>query len=284
MTVCILGASGLVGGAFAQFLHSKDLKVLAPAHHELDLTRTDQVKDFMFRCQPAYIINCVAYTNVDVAEDDVELAYALNAVAPSIIAESAKQLGAAYLHFSTDYVFDGDSNVPYKETDKCNPINIYGKSKRDGEVAVMSVMPEACVVRTSWVFGIRGKNFVSSVFQLLQDKEEISAVTDQIGKPTYVVDLVQNVWDIRDANGLFHVAGGTALSRFQIAEDIRKRLLKHEFSVHCHRVKPVLANTFPTRAPRPHYSVLDTRKVESYLGRRMRPWEEIIEEYLNAQR
>ncbi len=284
MTVCVLGASGLVGSAFAHFLHSKGLQVLAPAHQELDLTHTDQIEDYFSQHQPAYIINCAAYTNVDGAEDDVDLADALNAVAPSIIAESAKQLGAAYLHFSTDYVFDGDTSVPYKETDECNPINIYGKSKRAGEVAVMKIMPEACIVRTSWVFGKGGKNFVSSVLQLLQTKEEVSAVTDQIGKPTYVPDLVQNVWDLRDAAGLFHVAGGTALSRFQIAEDMRKRLLGHGLSIHCQKVMPVLANTFSTRAPRPHYSALDTRKVESYLGRRMRPWEEIIEEYLNAQR
>lgn len=284
MTVCVLGARGLVGSAFAHFLHSKGLQVLAPIRQELDLTITDQITDFFSLHQPAYIINCAAYTNVDGAEDNVDLAYELNAVAPSIVAESAKQFGAAYLHFSTDYVFDGETSVPYKETDECNPINTYGKSKRAGEVAVMKVMPEACIVRTSWVFGKGGKNFVSSVLQLLQAKEEVSAVTDQIGKPTYVPDLVQNVWDLRDASGLFHVVGGTALSRFQIAEDMCKRLQQHGSSIHCQRVKPVLANAFSTRAPRPHYSALDTRKVESYLGRRMRPWEEIIEEYLNAQR
>lgn len=284
MTVCVLGARGLVGGAFVHFLRSIGFQVLAPTRQELEMTKPGQIKDFFFQHQVAYIINCAAYTNVDGAEDEVDLAYALNAVAPRIVAESAKQLGAFYLHFSTDYVFDGEASVPYKETDECNPINIYGKSKREGEVSVMEVMPEACIIRTSWVFGRGGKNFVSSVLQLLQSKEEVSAVTDQIGKPTYVPDLVKNVWELRDAAGLFHVAGGTALSRFEIAEDMRNRLLQHKMSINCQRVNPVLANAFSTRAPRPHYSALDTVKVESYLGRRMRPWEEIIEEYLNAQR
>jgi dTDP-4-dehydrorhamnose reductase len=251
------------------------------ARQEADVCKREQLEEFARRERPTHVINCAAYTDVDGAEEDSEGAFAVNCEGAGNVAAVAREIGARLVHISTDYVFDGKGVRPYREEDMCAPVNVYGKSKWEGEKRVLEVMPGACVLRTSWLFGRRGKNFISSLLGRFREEEELRVVSDQWGKPTYCEDLVNAVMRLLDAEGIVHFANEGGSSRYEIAVRLLEVVKRKGISVKCRKITPVSSAEFPTPAPRPAYSVLDTSKYFSLTSIQPRSWIEAASEFFD---
>lgn len=250
MTLLVLGGAGMLGRAFAG-LGRSDLRSLTRA--EFELGRSDP-RRLLETERPRLVINCAAYTEVDKAESEPDLARRVNTEAVGQLAAACREFGAGLLHFSTDYVFDGASAVPY-ETDapKC-PINVYGQTKSDGEDLAQDSLAELLIVRTSWVFAPWGKNFVKTMRELLRTRDEVRVVADQVGCPTYAPDLAQRALSLYESNvrGVAHVTNGPAVSWYEFALAIQEAQGSQA------KVTPVSSDEFPRPAPRPRYSVLSS--------------------------
>lgn len=279
MKLWITGGQGMLGKSLQKLCDQKGIACVASSRNEADLTDPSALIQLAECIQPTHIINCAAYTDVDGAEKNEEKAFAVNALGARNLASAALKAGAKFIHVSTDYVFDGLSTKPYREEDVCGPINVYGNSKWEAEKLVLSTFPKACIIRTSWLFGAQGKNFISSVLHWLQEKERIQVVADQCGRPTFVHDLAQAVLDLLDADGIVHFANSGAVSRFQLALDVKEEMLKLGKRVKCAQIEPVASQQFPTPAKRPSYSVLATEKFTQMTGKQPRPWLEAMGEY-----
>lgn len=244
---------------------------------ELDVRRREDVLNTIHRYTPDVVINATGYTDVDGAETNVEEAYALNAYAPKYIAEGSRDENAILVHFSTDFVFDGEKEAGYTEEDTPeNPINTYGASKRRGEEYVMETNPYYYLVRISWLFGKHGKNFVYGIRQkALSGEEQLRVVTDQMGKPTYTKDLVKEVLHMLQEKaeyGIYHLTNGTpeetGISKYDLAQTTVNMLGSPV------TVVPATSDMFPTKAPRPHYSALRNTRREPLRG-----YEQAVHEY-----
>lgn len=279
MKLWVTGGQGMLGKILHQLCGQKGIACIATSHREADLTNPSVLLQLVERIQPTHIINCAAYTDVDGAENNEEKAFGVNASGARNLALAALKIGAKLIQISTDYVFDGFATTPYQEEDLPCPINVYGRSKWEGEKQVLDVYPKTCIIRTSWLFGSQGKNFISSVHNWLQEKEKIQVVADQSGRPTYVQDLAVAVLDLLDAEGIIHFANAGPVSRYQLALDIREEMLKSGKPVRCSQIEPVASQQFPTPAKRPSYSVLATEKFTQITGKQPRPWKEAIGEY-----
>jgi dTDP-4-dehydrorhamnose reductase len=265
MRIWILGAEGMVGDALKKYLESKDVFCVASSRAQADITNPELLMTLAQEIRPTHIFNCAAFTNVDMADSNQMSAKQVNIEGPKILGIVAKDVGSKMIHLSTDYVFSGDGTKRFAEDDLPCPINFYGMTKSEGEKALLSVNPYNCIVRTSWVYGAKGKNFISSIFKLLQHQDEIIVAQDQIGRPTYCKDLAEALFELKDAQGIFHFSGGSEMSRFEIAKTIYQHMLNHNIPCACQRIVPVEARKiFPTPAVRPSYSVLDTSKYEKY--------------------
>jgi len=277
MKIWILGAGGMLGKTLQNFLIDKGIRFVASSKEEADITSFLQLEALCAEIKPTHIFNCAAFTAVDRAESEFDLAMKINGQAPGILGKLAKKQGARLIHVSTDYVFSGSEHIPFKEEDEKNPINAYGRSKLEGEKSLLKEMPTACIVRTSWVYGAGGKNFISSIVGLLQTKETLQVASDQVGRPTYVIDLAQALWELKDASGIYHFASSGQASRFEIAKSVLSYMKENNIKVACKEVLPVSASLFSTPAPRPSYSVLDTSK---YQGQYKTPrhWKETLKE------
>jgi len=192
----------------ASSTHNKDLKVIEAPHEELDITLEDEVSNFISRHTPDIIINCAAYTNVDKCETEREKAFKVNALGPKYIAAAAKECGARIIHISTDFVFDGNSERPYVEEDQTKPLSEYARTKLEGEKNIQDYCNSFLIVRTSWLFGHHGANFVKKMLELAGHKKELSIVTDETGSPTYTTDLAEALWILieKECEGIFHVS------------------------------------------------------------------------------
>jgi dTDP-4-dehydrorhamnose reductase len=279
MKLWVTGGQGMLGKTLQQLCGQKGFACIATSHSEADLTNPSVLLQIAKQIQPTHIINCAAYTDVDGAEKNEERAFAVNASGARNLALAALEVGAKLIQISTDYVFDGFAATPYREEDLSSPINVYGRSKWEGEKQVLDAYPKACIIRTSWLFGSQGKNFISSVHNWLQEKEKIQVVADQSGRPTFVKDLALAVLDLLDAEGIIHFANAGPVSRYQLALDIREEMLKSGKPVRCSQIEPVASQQFPTPAKRPSYSVLATEKFTQITGKQPRPWKEAIGEY-----
>lgn len=277
MKVWVIGARGMLGSVLV-----KKSQGIGSSREEVDILDLEQLMGKAREIQPTLIVNCAAYTDVDRAEKEPEMAFAVNAVGAENVALAAKSCGAHLIHISTDYVFNGEGKTPYREDDRCAPINQYGKSKREGEERVLQTLPEACVLRTSWLFGMQGKNFISSLIGWMQQKEELQVVCDQFGRPTYCEDLAEAILALPKTKGIVHFSGGMERSRFQMAIDLVNLCKERGISIKCRKVVPVLSSAFPTPAPRPLYSVLDTEKYTQLTQLKPRPWSEAIKEYIHV--
>jgi dTDP-4-dehydrorhamnose reductase len=243
--------------------------------NELDLCHPEAVLDYCEKLQPAYIINCAAYTAVDKAEDDVELCYKVNRDAVENLAKAATAVGARILHVSTDYVFDGSNTTPYMESDPVCPASVYGKSKLEGENVLRQYCPDSVIVRTAWLYSTFGNNFVKTMLRLGKEKETISVVTDQIGSPTYAGDLALALMKIvsdsecgRFQPGIYHYSNEGVCSWFEFTLKI------HELaSITTCKVLPVLAKDYPSKVNRPAYSVLSKLKIKTNYGLSIPNWE-----------
>lgn len=279
--IWILGAGGQVGRALVDLCQGEKIPFVASKRSDVDITDLIRLGKEAKRIAPTHILNTAAFTDVDGAEERFRQAHAVNALGPENIGIVASELGIQVVHLSTDYVFDGKKGAPYVEEDLTNPLGVYGKTKREGEVRLLEQLPTACIIRTSWVFGVQGKNFISSALSFLQQKDQIGAVEDQLNRPTYNRDLARVMIDLSCHSGIFHFANQGVVSRFQIVCDFNEEAHLRGIPVRCQKIEPALSKDFPAKSPRPPYSVLSTKKVELTLGRKPRLWETVLGEYLD---
>lgn len=266
MKILLSGANGQLGRCF-QDLVSKTDTVLALGSQELDISNLQAVIAVAEEFRPDIIINAAAYTAVDKAESDAERAAAVNCHGPENLALAAKQVGARLVHVSTDYVFDGSGSVPYLETDAVNPLGVYGQTKLAGELLVQSILPEAIIIRTAWVFSEFGNNFVKTMLRLAKDRPELGVVADQFGCPTYAGDIAAAILKMVDGNapgGIYHYCGDRSVSWAEFAQAIFSQGESAGVLARQPKVNFISTEQYPTPAKRPAYSVLSTAKIAEY--------------------
>lgn len=258
--------------------------VLAVGSDQVDFRQPEVLKNTIRELKPSHIINASAYTAVDKAEADEKTALLVNGEAVSVIAEEAKKIGAPFVHYSTDYVFDGSKKSSYLETDTPNPINAYGRSKLLGE-RLMAEASWGVVLRVSWVYGLHGQNFLKTMLRLGADREELKIVADQIGAPTWSRLIAEATAQIiaekhlRDASGIYHMTPAGSCSWFDFAETIFKRyraVYGHD-SLKVRRCIPIPGSEYPTPAKRPVNSLMNSDKLLRTFGIKLPPWEESLD-------
>jgi len=269
--VWVLGAEGLVGRALVAALRSAKVDCVATGKAECPITSQESVFSYMEKHRPTHIVNAAAYTDVDCAESNKALAFAVNAEGPELLGRVAKQGGVALMHLSSDYVFGLDCKQPCREEERGLPSGVYATSKWEGELRLRSVYDSACIVRTSWVFGSSGKNFLSILPNLLKTREEIEVDAVQQGRPTYVKDLARALIYLLSAQGTFHFANEGVCSRYVFAQALAD-VMKNQ-GVHTARIVPSYQNK---GAGRPVYSVLDTAKIAGAFGCPPRFWKDTL--------
>jgi dTDP-4-dehydrorhamnose reductase len=283
--ILVTGGSGQVGGALSQ-LKSHNLEFIAPRRDELDLSNARSIKTYLASEPFAAVINCAAYTAVDKAESERDLAWHVNATAPGLIAEHCAKAKIPLLHVSTDYVFSGEALRPYVEDDVVGPINVYGASKEAGEAAIRAVTDAHIILRTSWVVSATGHNFVKTMLRLATDRDELRVVADQQGRPTSAQDIAQTLSLIvtqaiqgEAKLGTFHFANSGDTNWADFARMIFE--LSHKRGGPSAHVTSITTADYPTPAKRPHNSRLDTRKLEAVYGIKPRPWTEALNDILS---
>ncbi|HYW18966.1 MAG TPA: dTDP-4-dehydrorhamnose reductase [Nodularia sp. (in: cyanobacteria)] len=270
-SILLLGSNGQVGQELENIL-APNHKIISLARPKIDLTQPDNLRQIIREIQPRIIINAAAYTAVDKAETETELATAINATAPQIIAEESQKLGSFLIHFSTDYVFDGQQTHPYKESDVTNPLGVYGKTKRAGEIAIEQTHPHHIILRTAWVYGTFGKgNFVKTMLRLGKERSEIGVVTDQIGSPTWAQDIADAIAHIipqltPEIAGTYHYTNSGVISWYDFAVAIFEEAQQLGFPLTPPKVIPITTAEYPTLARRPAYPVLACGKISQVLG------------------
>jgi dTDP-4-dehydrorhamnose reductase len=264
----------MLGREVVELLRSAGFEVIALDIPQIDISRTESVHSVLGQLNTArLLINCAAYTAVDKAESEPEAAFAVNRDGPANLAGECEKLGIPLIHISTDYVFNGKSDRPYKEEDATDPINVYGLSKWQGEEAVRSRLPDHIIVRTSWLYGARGQNFVKTMLKLGAEREELKVVCDQHGCPTWSFDLAGCLTKIseriisgaRVPAGTFHFCGAGVTTWYDFASAILDEA-RRRVSTRIAVVSPVPTSAYPTAAARPEYSVLDCARIEAELG------------------
>lgn len=288
MRILLTGAGGQVGRELARLLAAHG-DVTATERATLDLAQPDAIVSAVRDARPDLVINAGAYTAVDLAEREREAAFAVNATAPRILAEEAKRIGALLIHYSTDYVFDGGATTPYDEDAPTGPLNVYGDSKLAGERAIRASGARALVLRTSWVYGLGGKNFFLTIRRLARERDELRIVADQTGTPNWAFTLAQatvalvaqGLPGLAERSGLYHLSctGFTTWHGFAsaIVGDAKKP-----------RVTPITSAAYPTPARRPAYGVLATARFRSTFGFALPAWQDalaacLVEERARAQ-
>ncbi|MBE7445801.1 MAG: dTDP-4-dehydrorhamnose reductase [Planctomycetia bacterium] len=282
MKILIIGAQGMLGRDLATRLPTLSdssfpcIEVIAANHDHVDITHGPNTSKFIGQITPDIIVNCTAFTNVDACETQISESFAVNATGIKNIALAGNETGAKVIHISTDYIFDGTKNGPYSETDKPNPISVYGKSKLEGEREIQEISVNYAIIRTAWLYGPYKKNFVTTILNLGRQKHTVSVVTDQCGCPTYTADLSYAIWKIisLDLRGLYHVTNYGTCSRYEWARKIFE-LTGDQVSV-----LPVKTADYKRAALVPQNSSLDCTKYTTASGQRMRSWQEALEEYI----
>ncbi|HXW93407.1 MAG TPA: dTDP-4-dehydrorhamnose reductase [Terriglobales bacterium] len=278
MRVTIFGATGLLGKALVEQWENHRDEVVGLGSKDADVRDADQVRAVLERTRPEWIVNAAAYTDVDGCEVHRELAFAVNCQGAVNIAAAAKTRGAQLISLSTDYVFDGRSTEPYETTAPRAPRSVYGHSKAQAETRIAEILPSACIVRTSWLFGIGGKCFPDTILKLAEQRPAVDVVDDQRGSPTHAPDLAHAIVELcfRSATGIVHVTNTGDCSWFEYAGEIARaaqlKLL----------IRPTTSERFQRPAERPKYSVLSARSREQY-GIAMPHWKDALRSYLSAR-
>lgn len=256
--VMITGIGGQLGFELEK-THPDKVELVAPKKINLDITNRESVMSFVTRESPAIIVNCAAYTQVDKAEGEPAQAFSVNQMGPKHLAEAALACDALLIHISTDFVFDGCSGRIYGPADTSNPLSIYGKSKLAGENEVISSGAEAIIVRTSWLYSSHGNNFVKTMLRLMSERDDIGVVADQIGTPTWANSLANLIWSAAatDFRGILHWSDAGVASWYDFATAIYEEAHKIGLLTKSTRIKPINTSSYPTRAQRPAFSVLD---------------------------
>ena len=276
--ILVTGANGQLGKEIKQisslyphfefvFLSKEDMPI-----HNFEIVRA-----YLKVYKPSYLVNCAAYTAVDRAEQEKDLAMQVNGEAPGVLAAICNENDCRFIHISTDYVFDGTAAEPYKEDAITNPQSVYGLSKLEGEKQALQFNPNAIIIRTSWVYSEFGKNFVKTMMKLMREKDEINVVSDQLGSPTYAADLAEvimkiiqklhmNASSVMTPGGIYHFSNDGIISWYDFAVEIKKMI-----GSDC-KVNPIPTSAYPTPAKRPGYSVLDKTKIQNQFGIRLKDW------------
>lgn len=270
--ILVTGGNGQLAQCLKDVVKNNDeLDVNFQDLPELDITNKQQLVSYFSKNELDYCINCAAYTAVDLAEEQSDLAYAVNADGPKNLAEACKKNQVKLLHISTDFVFDGKKQTPYIETDMPNPLGVYGKSKWQGERNIQEVMEDYFILRTSWLYSEYGNNFMKTMLKLSETRDEINVVSDQIGSPTYAGDLAEVLIKIVLSSstnyGLYHFSNSGAISWYDFAVEIFTQFGKKI------EVKPITTKDYPTVAKRPKFSVLETTKIENNFDCTLKDWQ-----------
>lgn len=274
MRLLVTGANGMLGQDLCPEFEKAGYDVIKTDKDELDITDYSAVEEFFDRYKPELVIHCAAYTNVDKAEEDVDMATLINVNGTENIAKASSKINAVMVYISTDYVFDGTKKKPYLPDDIPNPINMYGKTKLEGELAVQEYCTKYYIARTSWLYGIHGKNFVETMISL-KDKPELKVVDDQTGCPTWTMELVKGIMKILDKPyGIYHVCGLGSTSWYNFAKEIFK---KEGLKVN---LKPCTTQEFPRSATRPENSVMINNN-NLILTRK---WQDALADYLDLRK
>ncbi len=274
--VLITGILGQLGFDLAKELTKRGVEYVAPSLEELELTTEAGSKNFILEKKPDIIAHCAAYTAVDKAESEAELAITINGMGTRWVAEAAREVGAKMIYISTDYVFGGDGKIPYEVNDEKKPVNVYGRSKLLGEDAVNAIVDKHFIVRTSWVFGINGHNFIKTMLKLGQTKDKVNVVNDQIGSPTYTVDLAKLLADMMatEKYGTYHATNEGFCSWAEFTREIFKQAgLKVE-------VDGIPTVEYPTPARRPFNSRLSKKSLDEAGFERLPTWQDALARYL----
>ena len=277
--ILVTGANGQLGS---------EIRVLSQEHNQynyfftdvdsLDICNEQAVMDYVTANGIDLIINCAAYTAVDNAEDNKELADKLNHIAPGYLARAAQKRGAGIIQVSTDYVFDGTNHIPYREDEKTCPASVYGTTKLAGEEEVMAGCEKAVIIRTAWLYSTFGNNFVKTMIRLGRERDSLGVIFDQVGTPTYARDLARAIFAIINkglVRGIYHFSDEGVCSWYDFTKAIHRLV-----GISC-AVKPLHTTDYPTKAARPHYSVLDKTKIKNTFEIEIPHWEESLEECIS---
>ncbi len=285
MRVWVVGAAGMLGSEVVAVLQAAGVEVVA-SDREVDITDERAVAAHLgVMDTPDWIVNCAAWTAVDAAETHAQAAFTLNAAAPGILAKAAASCGARLLHISTDYVFDGKASSPYAPDAPVDPGSVYGRSKLAGEVAIRKVLPQHVILRTAWLYGHNGPNFVSTMLRLMREREEIGVVADQYGAPTYTGDLAEAIGCIlahpQTHFGTWHYSNKGITTWYEFACAIYDIARSNGILAGECRIVPLTTEQYPTAAARPAYSVLDTGTLEHDWGISIPDWRDSLEKYIS---
>lgn len=278
--ILVTGANGQLGKELREFssLHT-GLEFIFLSREDLPIHQFELVRNYFNTLKPAYCINCAAYTAVDKAESEKDLAFLINGEAVGVLAAVCREHNTKFIHISTDYVFNGEATYPYTESFPTDPINVYGASKLEGEKQAMQLNPDSIIIRTSWLYSSFGKNFVRTMMRLMSEKDEVKVIKDQLGSPTNAADLAETIFNIiglchleiyKWEPGIYNFSNEGIISWYDFAKAI-----KEITSSPCN-VKPISTKEYPTAAKRPAYSVLDNTKIQKAFGIKLKKWEESL--------
>jgi dTDP-4-dehydrorhamnose reductase len=278
--ILVTGSNGQLGSEIRRISanHENNFRFFFTDVAELDITDLQAIDSFIKENSINYIINCAAYTAVDKAEDDIDLCYKINRDAAANLGRAAVNNQVKVIHISTDYVYDGTANKPYIESDTVNPQSVYGKSKQDGEEALLESCPDSVIIRTAWLYSIFGNNFVKTMIKLGKERDTLNVVADQTGTPTNAADLAQaiiHILDYSEANGfkpgIYHYSDEGVTTWYDFTLAIHK-----DAGITTCKVSPITTDQYPTKATRPKYSVLDKTKIKFTFNLSIPKWEESL--------
>ena len=292
MNILITGISGMLGVDLYKTLKEENevvgfdvrnfpsVSFSPPIIHKIDITKLEKLKNFFYQLSPDIVIHTAAYTDVDGCEKDPDKAYKINALGTRNVALACQEIKASLMYISTDFVFRGDKNEPYIEFDEPSPLSIYGKSKLAGENYIKAFLNRYFIVRTSWLYGRYGKNFVETILNLAQEKGELTVVDDQVGSPTYTIDLAEKIKILikTELYGAYHITNSGSCSWYEFAKEILKLA-----DIKGTKIKPITSKELGHPAPRPKFSVLNNYCLKLSMGNSMRGWKEALKEYMSER-
>lgn len=275
--ILVIGAGGQLGQCLKVVAERRGItEIVFPAEQDANILNAAGLKDLLAKEQPVYVINCAAYTAVDKAEDEVDLAKAINETGAANLAAACLANNSTLVHVSTDFVFEGNDVKLLKEADEAKPINVYGVTKLDGEKAVSSILPAHFIIRTSWLYSEFANNFVKTMLKLGAEREELNIIADQVGTPTYAIDLANAIFDIitssSTAYGIYHYSNEGVTSWFDFATAI------FDISETKVKVNPIPGSAYPTKATRPAFSVMDKSKIKDSFNIKIPYWRDSLVE------
>jgi dTDP-4-dehydrorhamnose reductase len=280
--IWLVGSLGMLGSEVAARMDTAGWE-FAKSDRDVDISSIEAIRSFARGKDIKWIVNCAAYTAVDKAESEPELAARLNVAGPRNLGVLAREVGAGIVHLSTDYVFSGEETRPYREEDPSGPTGVYGPTKAEGEAALQEECDRSIILRTAWLYGKQGSNFVYTILRLMREKEEVGIVADQRGSPTWAADLARTIVYVLMASsprfGVYHFAGLGETSWFEFARSIQELGRKTGILERECRLRPLTTSEYPTAARRPAYSVLSTDKIARDYGIRARPWRESLQDF-----